>query len=82
MAATWLAPYPEKTGALLGSWAIVTGAVRGIGRAIAERFMAEGTAVAGLDRAEIAVAAPYLASDRAAFDTGIDLVIDGGLSLG
>ena len=61
---------------------IVTGAVRGIGRAFAERFTAEGAAVAGLDRAEIAEAAPYPAVDRAAFVTGTDLVIDGGLSLG
>ena len=74
MVATWPAAHPEK-GALLGSRAIVTGAVRGVGRAIAPRIAAEGTAVVGPDRAEIAGVGGIFA-DLA------DLVIDGALSLG
>ncbi len=80
MAATWPAPYPD-TSALLGSQAIVSVAVRDIGRAIAERFTSEGAAVAGPDRAKIAEAAPNLAFDRSAIDAGTDLVIDGGVGL-
>lgn len=83
MVATCPAAHPE-IGAPLGSRAIITGAVRGVGRAIVERFTAEGSAVAGQDRAEIAGGVAFVVdlADRSPFVTGTDQVIDGALGFG
>ena len=74
---------------LEGKSAVVTGAGRGIGRAIARKFLQEGareiheyTSKIPLNRygqvEEVANAFAFLASDEASFITGTELVVDGG----
>ena len=68
---------------LNGQVAVVVGGARGLGRAIAEGFAAEGSHVAILDR-EAAEPLParcvghFLASERAGNVTGQTINVDGG----
>ncbi len=60
-------------GALEGRLAVVTGAAQGIGRAIAERYVAEGAAVALLDADRGAAEAVAAAIGTAAFAVAVDI---------
>lgn len=60
-------------GALEGRLAVVTGAAQGIGRAIAERFVAEGATVALLDTDRDTAAAAAAAFGTAAFAVAADI---------
>ncbi len=63
-----MTPSPQKV-------ALVTGAARGIGLAVAKRFLAEGWRVAP---EELAEAVFLLCSDRSSYITGQILAVDAG----
>lgn len=67
-------------GALGGRLAVVTGAAQGIGRAIAERFVAEGAKVALLDADDDAATAVASALGAAAFAVTVDVGDAGSVS--
>jgi NAD(P)-dependent dehydrogenase (short-subunit alcohol dehydrogenase family) len=66
------------TGELTGKTALITGAARGVGRAIAENLAGLGAHVALLDRCTDHTTTPYASASRSDLDTALEVIRSAG----